>query len=92
MRREKRIPAALPVRLANASKGFTRDISASGIFFETESEYMPGNSIDMTMDFMTPTGKLQFKCQGVIVRVEQSGAKVGVAVKISDSLLRYGKN
>lgn len=90
MRREKRIPAAMPVKLANAHKGVTRDINASGIFFETESEYMPGNSIEMTVDFMTPAGKLQFQCQGVIVRVEKTGERVGVAVKISDSLLRYG--
>ena len=92
MRRAKRIPAVMPVRLASAGKGVTRDISASGIFFATESEYMPGKSIYMTIDFMTPAGKLHYICQGVIVRVEQSGARVGVAVKISDSLLRYGKN
>ena len=92
MRREKRIPATMPVRIANAGSGVTRDISASGIFLEMESDTVPGDSIDMTLDFTTPAGKLQFNCQGVIVRVEQSGDRVGIAVKISDSQLRYGKD
>ena len=89
LRREIRTPASMPVGLAGG-KGMTRDISASGIFFETETDYLPGNSIEMVLEFTTPAGKLLFKCQGVIVRVEQHNARTGVAVKITDSLLRYG--
>ena len=92
VRREKRIPVTMPVRLANTGEGLTRDISASGIYLEMESEHVPGHNVDMTIDFTTPAGKLQFNCQGVIVRVEQSDGRVGIAVKISASQLRYGEN
>lgn len=89
MRGDKRIPAAMPVDLANVATGMTRDISASGIFFETNTEYEPGNSIVMALEFTTPAGRLQFRCQGVIVRVEQHDSRMGVAVKIAESRLRY---
>ncbi|MGH8119434.1 MAG: PilZ domain-containing protein [Gammaproteobacteria bacterium] len=88
MRGEERIPVSMPISLPNAG-GVTRDICASGIFFETEADYLPGNHIEMALEFITPAGKLQLKCQGVIVRVEQHNARLGVAVKISDSNLRY---
>ena len=90
MRREERISASTPVNLANA-KGVMRDISASGIFFETETRHVPGNDIELAVELTTPAGKLQLKCHGVIVRIEQCGAREGVAVKISDSLLSYAE-
>lgn len=90
-RRDKRIPASIPVDLANA-QGLTRDISASGIFFETDARYQPGNTIEVALEFTTPAGRLQLKCQGVITRVEEHSARMGVAVKITDSLLKYRDN
>ena len=87
-RREERVAASLPVALANAS-GMTRDVSATGIFFETEAEYSPGNKIELTVELHSPAGKLQLKCQGAIVRIERHDSKVGVAVEITNSLLRY---
>jgi len=78
----------MPVGLAGAG-GVTRDISASGIFFETETEYQPGNKIDLALEFITPAGRLQLKCRGVIVRVEQHSDRMGVAVKITNSMLSY---
>ena len=90
-RREELVAASLPVALANAS-GMTRDVSATGIFFETEAQYSKGNTIDLTVELNTPAGKLQLKCQGEIVRVEQRDTRVGVAVKITDSILRYAQN
>ena len=87
-RREERVPAFLPVALTHAS-GITRDVSATGIFFETEAEYSPGNKIELTVELHSPAGKLQLKCQGAIVRIERHDSKVGVAVEITDSLLRY---
>ena len=89
-RREERVPAFLPVALAHAS-GMTLDVSATGIFFETEARYAKGNTIDLTVMLSTPAGKLQLKCQGEIVRIEQRDTRVGVAVKITDSLLRYAQ-
>ena len=83
-RREERLSAALPVDL-DAGTGVTLDVSASGIFFETDVNYRPGSGITFTVQLDGPSGKLLMKCQGEIVRVEQRGEKVGVAVKIGAS-------
>ena len=91
-RREERVQAGLLVALASGGSGVTRDISATGIFFETEAQYTKGNQIDLTVELDAPAGRLQLKCQGEIVRVEQHDGKVGVAVKITDSILRYAQD
>lgn len=85
-RREERIHAALPVNLKTAT-GITRDVSASGIFFETTATLALGSAISFTVEFDTPGGKMELKCQGEIVRTEQHGSQIGVAVKITDSTM-----
>lgn len=90
-RRAERVKAAMPVRWAGGHKGLTRDISATGLFFETSGKYRKGSRMDLTVELDTPAGKLQLNCQGKIVRLEKHGAKVGVAVKITDSVLSYAQ-
>jgi len=80
------VPAALPVSL-DGGTGITRDVSASGVFFETDVNYAPGSEISFAIELHGPAGKMMFKCQGLIVRVEDRGSKVGVAAKIIESRL-----
>jgi hypothetical protein len=87
-RREERVAASLPVAMARAG-GITRDVSATGIFFETDAQFAKGSTIDLAVELSSPAGRMQLKCQGEIVRVEQHGTRVGVAVKITDSVLSY---
>lgn len=75
---------ALPVRLGMAT-GMTRDVSASGIFFETEASDSLGDMISFTVEFDTPGGKRMLRCQGDVVRIEPRNTGVGVAVKITES-------
>jgi len=84
--RDERVPAALPVSLDGAT-GITRDVSASGVFFETDVNYAPGSEISFAIELQGPAGKLMFRCRGEIVRVEDRGGKVGVAAKIIESRL-----
>ena len=65
-RREERVSASLPVAMASA-KGITRDVSASGVFFETDAAYGVGSPIRFVLNLDTPWGKVMFKCQGKIV-------------------------
>lgn len=83
---EERIHAALPVNLETAT-GITHNVSASGIFFETSATLAQGSSISFTVEFDAPGGKMELKCQGEIVRTEQCGDRMGVAVKITDSTM-----
>jgi hypothetical protein len=86
-RREERVPASLRVGLDKGS-GVTRDVSASGVFFETEAAYAAGSTIRFTIDLGTPGGDMVLSCQGDIVRVENRGGRIGVAVKITESSIR----
>jgi hypothetical protein len=80
---KRRVPrhlGALPVEL-EGGKSLTRDFSTSGIFFETDRSFSPGQPIEFTivLEYADPAGPIQMKCRGEIVRVEESGHKIGVA-------------
>ena len=79
-RKGERVSAALPVAVGGVP-GTARDVSATGIFFETDASYRIGSPVDLALDLDTPWGKVMFKCAGKIVRVEQRDKKVGVAVR-----------
>ena len=83
-RKEERVHAAIPVDLG-VGTGITRDVSASGMFFETDVDYAVGSEITLSVKFDTPGGELVMKCKAQIVRVEHRDGKVGVAAKMIES-------
>jgi hypothetical protein len=83
-RREERIGTSLPVDLGGTA-AVVRDVSASGVFFETDAEYAVGSPISFALNLDTPWGKVMIQCQGKIVRMESRDGKVGVAVQFSES-------
>lgn len=85
-RKEERIVTALPVRLGEII-GLTRDVSAAGIFFEVDAACAVGGDISFALELDTPTGKIMLRCKGNIVRTESRNDKLGVAVKISESVM-----
>ena len=92
-RAQQRVSAVLPVKVEGRAAGVTRDISPSGIYFETDQEMADGGTIHFTLEFDNPSGKLLLECSGEIVRVEKAGGKVGVAAKIVESRLeRFSEN
>ncbi len=93
-RGEKRLNAVFPLNLGDGATGLTRDVSASGIFFETDVINEPGSIIHFTLTFDSPGGGMTLNCQAQVLRVEpqSSGAsgiemrkRVGIAAKIIDS-------
>ena len=86
-RAQQRVSAVLPVKVEGRAAGVTRDISPSGIFFETDMKMADGGTIHFTLEFDNPSGKLLLECSGEIVRVEKAGGKIGVAAKIVESRL-----
>jgi PilZ domain-containing protein len=87
-RKEERVRTAWRLDLGNNASGTTRDVSASGIFFETEAAYALGAAIRFAIEIETAAGRMLLSCLGEIVRVEQLEARRGVAVRIHDSALR----
>lgn len=71
--------------------GITRDVSASGIFFEIDASFALDSTIGFAVEMDTPGGKIMLKCHGNIVRIEPRGSRVGVAVKIVESTMETVK-
>ena len=86
-RAQQRVTAVLPVKMDGRQTGVTRDISPSGIFFETDAEMPFGSAIEFSLEFDNPSGTLLLMCSGEIVRVERVGGKIGIAAKITESRL-----
>jgi hypothetical protein len=76
-RRGQRFKLALPVQL-NDGIGMTRDISTSGIFFETENAHSIGDTIRLFLNFEHET----LQCEARVVRVEPRNGQFGVAVEL----------
>lgn len=83
-RRAIRLPMVLPVELEEGP-GITRDVSLSGVFFETEQPFSSKEPINFALVFEGRfwSRPIRLKCKGEVVRVEPSDGKVGIAVTIS---------
>ena len=84
---EPREQITLPLQQIGGGNGVTRDISASGLYFETDSELQVGSLIDFEIELDTPGGPMKFKAQGQIVRIEPQGGRTGAGVKLLASRL-----
>jgi hypothetical protein len=84
---EPREQVTLALQLIGGGNGVTRDISASGLYFETDSELQVGSLIDLEIELDTPGGPMKFKAQGQIVRIEPQGGRTGAGVKLLASRL-----
>jgi Tfp pilus assembly protein PilZ len=76
-RRGERYKLALAVQL-NDGTGIIRDISTSGIFFETVNAYSIGDTIRLFLNFEQET----LQCEARVVRVEPRNGQFGVAVEL----------
>jgi hypothetical protein len=66
-------------------KGQTRDISSRGVFFYVGSQFEEGAAIEFVLTLpseITSTDPIRVRCFGKIVRLDQAGGKLGVAVAI----------
>ena len=77
-RKGERFKLALPVQLKNGA-GMTRNISTSGIFFETERAYSIGETIRLLLNFKHET----LQCEARVVRMEPRNDQFGVAVELT---------
>ena len=84
---EHREQIALPVMLAGGGKGTTHNLSTTGLFFETESGYQVGSQIDLTIDLSTVGRPFFLKANGEVIRTQDLGERVGVAVRMLETKL-----
>lgn len=83
-RRAARFQIAIPVELEGGT-GITRDVSLSGVFFETEQSFAPGEEISLALvlERASPTRPVRLQCDGRVVRVTRFDGRIGVAVAFS---------
>lgn len=89
-RSEPREALVLPVNLTAGGQGVTRDISASGLYFETDSELQVDSAVDFEIELQTSAGPVKLVARGTVMRIEQTGDRTGVAVKLLSSCLEPG--
>ena len=83
-RREERVDTELPVSF-DSGAGIARNVSASGIYFETDARLAPGSAIQLCVVFSdSPSGPLRLHCEARVLRIEEKGNKVGVGACISN--------
>jgi len=90
-RRAPRLPIDLAVELEEAT-GRTRDMSASGVYFQTRQALAPGVAITFTLMLedaaiflgqAAPPSRFRLECEGRIVRVDPGEGGVGVAAALT---------
>ena len=83
LREAPRFKGDVPV-LTKSGEGVTRDLSGSGIFFETDGSFSAGQPIEFSiiLEHLYPDRAVRLQCKGSVVRVENKGQKVGVATTI----------
>jgi hypothetical protein len=81
---EDRVFVALPVTL-EGSKGVTRDVSATGVYFECDVDCAAGSDIAFSLEFEDlGFPLLVWNCKGMVVRIEKKNGKTGIAARITE--------
>ncbi|OLP07335.1 hypothetical protein BLL52_1165 [Rhodoferax antarcticus ANT.BR] len=74
----------LPIEI-NGTSGLTRNVSATGVYFETTVAKAPGSKVQFVVQVMVKGELLKMVCSGEVVRVEHKVGTVGIAVKLCSS-------
>jgi len=79
-----RFASELPIHL-NGVDGLTKNVSATGVYFETTTSADPGSKVTFVVEVVINGQSVNMVCSGQVVRVERQPDKVGVAVKLTSS-------
>jgi len=79
-----RFISELPIEI-NGSASVTRNISATGVYFETSEAPSPGSKVSFTIDVLVNGESLKMVCSGEVVRLDHREGAVGIAVKLANS-------
>jgi hypothetical protein len=83
LRHEERIAVGLPVFFEGGGRGTTRNVSASGVYVETDDAVRLGLPVKLVIEFTDhPGGPLRVACEAEILRVEERGAGRGIAARL----------
>lgn len=81
-RRSPRMDVGLPYTL-DGHEGHTRDVSATGLSFESETEYPVGSIVQLIVRYGLDGHNFPFPCEAEVLRVERSGERFNIAARLS---------
>lgn len=87
MRTEAREQVELPVSLRDIGAARTRDVSATGLYLETDGTLVKGSVIDFSIELSIDNRSMLLTGQGEVVRVEVREGRTGVGIRMLDSRL-----
>ena len=76
-----RFDTTLPVQIAGC-EGATQNISAQGVYFETDVRQRVGALVNFSVEFTLYGRKHRLLCEGKVVRVDDMGERIGVAARL----------
>ena len=86
-RRHQRVPSAIAFTLDDGSDAITRDLSPSGVYFETDGQMAVGSVVRFSLQFDNPSGDLLFSCAARVVRIREESGRLGIGAEIVESRL-----
>jgi hypothetical protein len=85
-----RFDATLPVTVRGHA-GVTQNISAHGVYFETDVAPREGELMNFTVEYTLYGRQHRLLCEGKVVRVERVGDRVGVAARLVAPFFEEGE-
>lgn len=79
-----RFASELPIEIGGVL-GLTRNVSATGVYFETTRDQVIGSRVNFMVEVIVKGERLKMVCTGDVMRVDQKLGTVGIAVKLSSS-------
>ena len=76
-----RFDTTLPVHV-EGSEGHTHNVSAQGIYFETDVQQHVGALVEVAVEFTLHGRRHRLHCEGKVMRVERRGDRVGVGARL----------
>jgi hypothetical protein len=76
-----RFDTTMPVEI-DGLEATTHNISAQGVYFETDVEQRVGALVNFWVEFTLYGRRHRLMCEGKVVRVEEQGGRIGVAARL----------
>jgi hypothetical protein len=77
-----RFESRLPMQIQR-TPAQTQNLSATGIYFESDLEQEVGSPISFTLEFMMGGRQQTMKCEGTVVRVDRLADRLGIAARMA---------
>ena len=88
LREAVRFTTAMPLEMEGIS-GFTRDVSDTGVYFETEALTAEiGPLVNFSLQYQSGGRMQKVECEARVVRVEAHGDHLGIAAELLEPLFQ----